>query len=310
MATTLNQALIEVIYGLDKTLDELKLSDENTWESIRSWTPECPKASRTYVPDAISQNAMRTPDASAICTWESELSYQALEESSNRLAHYLQSLGIGPESRVLTCFDKSAWAIVSLLAILKAGAAFTPLDIGYPMARIMDIAAQTQAQLILASKVLLHHLRSLPIKTLVVDFEFLNSLPLQPTAPSRLVGPRNLAYILFTSGSTGRPKGVMIEHEALSSSIEAHGKALGITSDSRALQFTSYTFDPSITEIFATLLYGGCVCVPEQNARVTDLGRCINDLKVGAKSEKLHMVHALINVSFRRSTGPSSHLLS
>lgn len=287
LANAFAQALIEIVDGPDKAIEEVDVSSENTWEQIRSWMPETPKASRTYIPDAIIQHATRCPDASAVCSWDAEVSYEALEDFSNRLAHHLQTLGIGPESRVLTCFEKSAWPIITLLAILKAGGAFVPIDTRYPIARITEIAEQTQAKLILASSSF-PQLQSLPTKCLIINSTFLNSLPLQSTAPSRLVGPHNMAYILFTSGSTGQPKGVVIEHEALSTSIEAHGKILGLTPESRALQFTSYTFDPSITEIFATLLYGGCVCVPEQNARVTDLALCINELKVGQESGELN----------------------
>ena len=272
-------ALIEIIGGADRTLEEVDLTNGKLLDQIQSWTPECPKASRTYIPDAISDHAKRNGDASAICSWDAELSYHTLDDLSNRLAHHLQSLGVGPESRVLTCFEKSAWTIVTLLAILKAGAAFIPIDPKYPIARVTEILEQTQAELLLASAPC-SQVQSLPTKSLIVDSAFLHSLQPQLAAPRRLVGPHNLAYILFTSGSTGQPKGVMIEHEAFSTSIEAHGRTLKLGQESRALQFTSYTFDPSLTEIFATLLYGGCVCVPEQNARVTDLGRCVNDFKV------------------------------
>lgn len=282
LANAFAQALSEIVVSQDKTVEEVDLSSEHTWDQLRLWTPVSPKASTTYIPDTISRHALHHPDATAVCSWDAELSYEALEKLSDRFAHYLQSLGVGPETPVLVCFDKSAWTVVTLLAILKSGGGFVPLDPSYPEARMIEIAEQTGAELVLASECYAQ-LQLLQIKTIAVDPLFLNSLPLQESSPRRLVGPHNLAYILFTSGSTGRPKGVVIEHEAFSMSMEAHGKALGLNAESRVLQFTSYSFDPSLTEIFATLVHGGCICVPEQNARITDLGRCIKNLKVNFK---------------------------
>lgn len=224
--------------------------------------------------DLFFQEAQSRPRAPAACSAQETLSYRQLDDYSTRLACHLQSLGIERESLILCRHHKSVWAIVSFLAILKAGAAFVPVDPSHPQSRVKEIIEQTDAQLIIESGCETIHT---PATTLRLGSDVIRSLPKKPISDLGSVSASQLAYVYFTSGSTGKPKGVMIEHRALSTSLLAHGKRMGICNSSRVLQATSYTFDPSMTEIFATLIFGGCICIPSNHTELVD---SINLLRV------------------------------
>lgn len=224
--------------------------------------------------DLFFQEVRSRPRAPAACSTHETLSYSQLDDYSTRLAYHLQGLGVDRESLILCRQHKSVWAIVTFLAILKAGAAFVPVDPSYPQSRLEEIIEQTDARLIIESGCETMHT---PATTLQMGSDFIRSLPKQSSLNLRSISPSQLAYVYFTSGSTGKPKGVMIEHRALSTSLLAHGKRMGMCTSSRVLQATSYTFDPSMTEIFATLIFGGCICIPRNHTELVD---SINQLRV------------------------------
>src|SRR5438045_6325841 len=171
-----------------------------------------------------------------------------------------------------------------MIAVLKAGAAFVPIDVAYPSARRQEIIGQVGAAIVLVSP----HSAQLcegMAKTIVEVSSLLDSqLPhALPSTSSDIVLhpiPENVAYVLFTSGSTGKPKGVVIEHAAFCTSALAHGKALGLLPSSRVLQFSTHAFDASLVEILTTLILGGCICVPSEEARMNNLAQAIQELNV------------------------------
>jgi amino acid adenylation domain-containing protein/non-ribosomal peptide synthase protein (TIGR01720 family) len=184
------------------------------------------------------------------------------------------------------CFEKSAWAIIAMLAVLKAGGAFVPLDPSHPTRRLKTIIEQLGSDILLISP----HARetcSLEVEKMVkVSVAMVHSLPMAAevlkvsrAAYSQAV-PHHAMYILFTSGSTGTPKGVVMDHSAACSSVIAHGKAMHFGEVTRALQFASFGFDASIAEIFTTLVYGGCICVPSESERLEDIISVINKMEV------------------------------
>jgi non-ribosomal peptide synthetase component F len=242
------------------------LSLESAW----AFTPkpyDVPHSSSgVTILDLFFQEAQSRPRAPAVCS--------AQDDYSTRLAYHLQSLGIERESLISCRQHKSVWAIVSFLAILKAGAAFVPVDPSYPQSRVEEIIEQTDAQLIIESGCETMHTLA---TTLRLGPDFIRSLPKRSSLNLRSISASQLAYVYFTSGSTGKPKGVMIEHRALSTSLLAHGRRMGMCTSSRVLQATSYTFDPSMTEIFATLIFGGCICIPSNHTELVD---SINHLRV------------------------------
>jgi amino acid adenylation domain-containing protein len=212
---------------------------------------------------------------SVTSSWGEELTYKQLHNFSSRLAYDLIRAGAGPGMFIPLFFDKDIWAIVAMLAVLKSGAAFVPVDPESPTSRRNLILATINASIILSSA------KYLPIldtdKTRIVDQDSVSNLAPLNEMETDLNGTSSRgittdpAYAIFTSGSTGIPKGVVVPHRAVSSSINAHGKAMGFERNTRALQFCSYTFDVSIAEIFTTLAFGGTVCVPSSGGRLNNL---------------------------------------
>ncbi|KAA8621075.1 nonribosomal peptide synthase [Pyrenophora tritici-repentis] len=273
--------------GGKTTVAEIDTLTPEDRQQLWKWNGEVPPVVERCVHELFVEQARARPDAAAICAWDGEMKYGELDELSSRLAGYLVGLGVGPEAIVPLCFEKSMWTVVAMLAVLKAGGAFAPLDPEHPASRHEEIFRQTGARVVLASA---QHstLCSGGNRTVVVVSEAaMRELPSEASEASTTdkrtttrtkAQPDNPAYVLFTSGSTGKPKGVVIEHRAILTSCLGHGKAFNLTSDSRFLQFSSYTFDVSIIEIWTMLLVGGCTCVPSESDKKDDLSKAINAL--------------------------------
>ncbi|KEF63699.1 uncharacterized protein A1O9_01677 [Exophiala aquamarina CBS 119918] len=228
---------------------------------------------------AIARRSKQSPKSEAISAWDAKWTYEELEDLASRLANRLISLGIGPESLVPFCFEKSAWAIVAILGVLKAGGAFVPLDPTYPVDRLRTIINETKARIVLSSVQNEELCRGIVDHTVVVNASAISDLPVQ-VGNEYMAAPDNAAYVIFTSGSTGRPKGCIVEHRAFYSCALAHGPAHRVCSSSRVLQFASYTFDACLVEILTTFIFGGVVCIPSTEARLNDLVSFMNSSRV------------------------------
>lgn len=174
---------------------------------MQEWNGEVPRAVETPVHYLIQVQAAQHPEAQAICSWDGNLTYSELDKLSSRLACYLTTQGVAPETIVPLCFEKSKWTIVGLLAVLKAGGAFLLLDPSQPISRLQSIVQQTGATLALSSAVCFGTCKTLVDCAFVVDAEVL--LKLESGASCSSVSPNNAAYLIFTSGSTGTPKGII-----------------------------------------------------------------------------------------------------
>ncbi|KAI0856756.1 hypothetical protein F4860DRAFT_528844 [Xylaria cubensis] len=229
------------------------------------------------------------PDTPAVCSWDGDLTYRELETLSTQIALYLTDMGITHSNAVPLVFEKSMWVIVTMLAVLKVGAMFVPVDVTQGADRRDRIIKETGAKIILASaqnaKLLVKSGYSVvPIgpETLPSILKAKNTVAAHRTgkAPEARVTPESTAYIMYTSGSTGQPKGFRIDHRAISTSCFYHGRAMGFNRSTRTLQFSSFFFDVSILEIMTTLLCGGCVCVPSDSERLTAIEDAINRMDV------------------------------
>jgi amino acid adenylation domain-containing protein len=232
------------------------------------------------VHDLFGKQAEARPDALAVYAWDGEMTYGELDALSTKLARHLVELGVKAEDIVPLCFEKSMWTVVAMLAVLKAGGAFVPLDPAHPRSRHEEILKQTKAGLVLTSTY--HQARWHCSSLTVVTASEASVVPLnyEVNIGFTAATPRNMAYVMFTSGSTGTPKGVVLEHQALATSCLEHGRVFGLSPHTKALQYASYTFDVCLTEIVSTLLYGGCVCVPLEEDRCNNLAMAINTLHV------------------------------
>ncbi|MCJ1364193.1 hypothetical protein MMC16_003302 [Acarospora aff. strigata] len=219
----------------------------------------------------------------AICSWDGGLSYSQLDDLSSRLAFHLAGYeDIGPNCLVPVCFEKSKWAVVAMLAVLKAGAACVPLDPKHPVARLKTIVeglGQKTASMILTSTSNAHLFTDVK-PTVVVGQSLVDDIPTNSCTPLKEAGPRDPAFVVYTSGSTGNPKVIILQHMAVCTSAREHGAVIKLSSQSRVLQFAAYTFDISLSDIFVTLVYGGCVCIPSEHDRMNDLVGVIQSMNV------------------------------
>ena len=250
-------------------------------QEVFEWNTTVPKSGDACVHELIEHRTQSQPDRQSICSWDGSLSYGALDELSSRLAsHLAYHRNIGPESLVPVCFEKSKWAIVAMLAVLKAGGACVPFDPKHPISRLKTMVAdlgQKGASVILTSASGARLFSSLK-PTLVVGPSLFEDLSTEPCTLSQKTSPRNSAFVIFTSGSTGKPKGVVLEHMAVCTSAREHSEVVKLNNQSRVLQFAAYTFDISISDIFFTLINGGCVCIPSEDDKMNDLSGAIQSL--------------------------------
>ncbi|KAL7780525.1 hypothetical protein CFE70_010549, partial [Pyrenophora teres f. teres 0-1] len=260
---------------------ELANIDTITTEDRRelwAWNKNVPRTIDRCIHDLFAEQVLAQPNAPAICAWDGEMSYSVLDGLSTKLAGYLVKIGVKPGDVVPLCFEKSMWTVVAMLAVLKAGGAFAPLDPDHPVSRHKEILRQTGARMVVVSAQHSARWASSSCHVVTLSEASIGQLTVEDDLPGFSATPGNAAYVLFTSGSTGIPKGVVLEHRAVSTSCLGHGRAFGITDQSRVLQFTSYTFDFCMAEIITTLLYGGCICVPSDRDRHSDLAKAINTM--------------------------------
>ncbi|KAF3490821.1 nonribosomal peptide synthase [Arthroderma uncinatum] len=283
IARTFQQILGDIIeHGADRTLGDIDHFGEHSYQQVRSWNAQAPKVVNKCVHEIIEEQAMLRPrTALAICAWDATFTYSELDAVASRVAAHLMDLGVGPDVYVPLCFEKSAWAIVAQLGILKAGGAFVSLDPSHPEQRLSNLIEDVGAEVVLCSSRFHDKIRKISKKTVVLDSKTVQRFPKHPSQqPDTYPDPSNAAYIIFTSGTTGKPKGTVIEHAAICTGSAAHGKSLLMDSSSRVLQFASYTFDASVTEILTALQVGATIYVPSDEDRMNDLQEVIANGKV------------------------------
>ena len=268
-----------------RQLDEVFLA--TTWDQQQAldWNRhDPPELISNCIHTLIEDKAADNPNAPAIRAWDKEFTYSQLDAAANRLAHLiLKTVDIKANDLVHVCFEKSAWFFVSILAVNKAGGASVPLDPSHPGKRQQQVVTQTQARLALASesnRSLCQGLLETVIEVGPKLDEELRKNAAYARRPTRIVSPRDAAYVLFTSGSTGTPKGLLMEHGSVCTSQTGISKRLRLTSDVRMLQFASYVFDLCIGEIIAPLISGACICVPSEETRLNSLTSFIRYMKI------------------------------
>lgn len=278
VATSFDKALSATMKSLSQSVKEVDLFSSHDHALVTSWNSSPSEVRDICVHETFRDQASKQAQAPAISSWDGDFTYEQLDVVSDRLARLLIKGGVQPDAIVPLCFEKSCWMIVSMLAVMKAGAAFVPLDHSHPSDRLQSLLLETNSDLVLASPTTSSKFEASASSLLVVSQSLMNEDQDSTPMPSSTVTPDNSAYVLFTSGSTGKPKGVVVQHRALSSSIAAHGLGVKLGPQSRVYQFASYTFDASITEILTTLALGGCVCVPSEDQRMSNLAGSITAL--------------------------------
>ena len=207
------------------------------------------------IPECFEEQVMRSPDAVAVVSGDERLTYSQLNIRANQLAHFLIARGVGPETLVAICVERSLEMIVGLLGILKAGAAYVPLDPLYPSQRLGLMLADCGARLVLTQEHLQQSFIEHNVIAIALDRE--QELIAQASAenPKSECSPANLAYVMYTSGSTGTPKGVTVPHRGIVRLVKETNYA-DFGPDQIFLQFAPLSFDASTFEIWGSLLNG------------------------------------------------------
>ncbi|NEU79910.1 non-ribosomal peptide synthetase [Nostoc sp. UIC 10630] len=257
MAEQYQTLLVGIVANPEQRVSELPLLTQTQQQLLVEWNQthrEYP--SQQCVHDLFAARVELTPDAVAIQQEGQQLTYRELSDRANQLAHYLQSLGVKPESLVGICVERSPEMIIALLGILKAGGAYIPLDPAYPEERLADIFEDTQLSILLTQKRFKGKIPDYAGKTICLDTDWEIIAQHSTANPITNVQLHNLAYIIYTSGSTGKPKGVMIEQRSLINFVITATHEYGINAGDNILQFASICFDTSIEEILPCLLVG------------------------------------------------------
>ncbi len=207
--------------------------------------------------ELFEEQVGRTPEAVAVVYDNQQLTYHQLNSRANQLAHWLQSLGVGPEVLVGICVERSLEMVVGILGILKAGGAYVPLDPEYPVERLSFMLEDAQVSVLLTQQRLLANLPVHQAQVVCLDTDIqLISKFCQDNAIAT-VQATNLAYVIYTSGSTGQPKGVMLSHRSLCNHMFWMQATFPLTEKDKVLQKTPFSFDASVWEFYAPLLVGG-----------------------------------------------------
>jgi amino acid adenylation domain-containing protein len=213
----------------------------------------------------------QTPDAIAVVFENQQLTYTELNDRANQLAHYLQSLGVGPEVLVGIAVERSLEMIVGLLGILKAGGAYVPLDPDYPIERISFMLEDAAVKVLLTQQQLIDKLPEHQAQLICLDTDFQKLSQVNKIKFTSIVKPSNLAYILYTSGSTGRPKAVAIEHRSPVALASWAQEVFTKEELAGVLASTSICFDLSIFELFVPLSQGGKIILANNALHLVSL---------------------------------------
>ncbi len=216
--------------------------------------------------------AEQQPEALAITFEDQHLSYRELNRRANKVAHYLQRRGVGPEVIVGICVERSLEMIIGVLGVLKAGGAYLPIDPTYPQERQTFMLTDSQAQLLLTQQRLLADLPPHQLQVICLDSDWPLISRESEATPSSKVTADNLAYVIYTSGSTGKPKGTLLHHRGLCNFALAYIQGMGVKADSRMLQFAAFSFDASVAETFMALLAGAKLCLASRDTLLSGPG--------------------------------------
>ncbi|WP_279629203.1 non-ribosomal peptide synthase/polyketide synthase [Amycolatopsis thailandensis] len=237
---------------------------------------------------AFAEQVRKTPSATAVVFEDTELSYADLDDRAERLARRLRSLGAGPDGIVAVAVPRSAELMVALLAVLKAGAAYLPIDLDYPAERLEFMLADSGARLVLSEPGTASRIPSVAGLTQVS----VTGESATDDVPGVAAGPDNAAYLIYTSGSTGRPKGVAVSHRAIVNRLAWMQHEYRLTASDRVLQKTPSSFDVSVWEFFWALCEGATVVLaePDGHRDPAYLARLIREREITT----LHFVPSML----------------
>ncbi|MFG3283165.1 amino acid adenylation domain-containing protein [Streptomyces sp. NPDC048111] len=250
---------------------------------VGQWGGRAAPSPDTVIPDVFEGHVARDGAAVAVIDGGTALTYAQLDARASRLAHVLIARGAGPETIVALALPDPVEMTAAVFAVLKAGAAYLPVDPKYPADRIAFMLADSAPSLLVTTEELAGRLPAPGCETLLTDTA--GTADALAAAPERApvdadrraaLAPHHPAYVIYTSGSTGRPKGVMVDHAGFAAMVASLISKFGVGTDSRVLKFASFSFDASVWELSLSLLAGGTLVVADEECRVP--GRPLVDL--------------------------------
>jgi len=264
--------------------------------TLHDWNPVVAlETAPGFAHHLFEEQVERTPDATAVIFEEQQLTYAQLNRKANQLARYLIRNAIGPDQLVGLCMERTHQALVSVLAVLKTGAAYVWLDPKLPRERLAYILEDAGARVVLSETKVRAVLPGSSVRVVLLDGDLQALSQESEENPAVGVHPANLAYLIYTSGSTGKPKGVAVTHQNLSSFISAQRRKLELEPGTTTLQWFSFSFDASVWEW--TMLLAGAKIVVAQSAQLS--GRDLKELM-----ERYEIQAALITPTILRTLPP------
>lgn len=235
------------------------ITDDEFTEVVHVWNDTAREVPAGTFPELFAARVAERPEATAVIDESGPVSYRELDERANRIAHHLLELGAGRDQLIGLCVGRGAAMAAGLLGIMKAGAAYLPLDPAYPADRLAYMLQDSGVRVVVTQRELRDRLpgTDATLVDLTADRAALDARP--ATAPETTPVAEDLAYAIYTSGSTGRPKGVLVSHAGIGNLAAVQAEAFGVTGDSRVLQFASASFDAAFWEMCMGLLTGAAL---------------------------------------------------
>ncbi|WP_349729729.1 amino acid adenylation domain-containing protein [Peribacillus frigoritolerans] len=230
------------------------------------------------IPEAFHKIVERFPDKIAIVDGPRTITYRELNDKSNRLSHYLLSKGISKEERIGIYMNRSIDMVTGMLAVIKAGAAYVPLDPHYPDERLSYMVEDSSISYCLSHKELGKN--GLIDSSKIIYFEDIEKeSDLLMETNLHIANQSDLAYVIYTSGTTGRPKGVMLEHSGIINLVYNQNEMMCLDTSAKVLQFATFNFDSSVIEIFSTLLFGAELHISVDKENQFDMSKLVEQIK-------------------------------
>ena len=307
MAQHFERLLNSLVDSPESTIDSYPLlSDAEIDQQLVAWnTTAIDYDSETSVQCLFEQQVATTPDRIALTVEGKDISYQALNTMANRLAGYLMAQGVKPGDLIGVCCSRSVDMLVSLLAVLKSGSAYVPIDPEYPKARIKYVIEHAKPSVILTQVALSEVLPETSAAKIIcldtIQQELDQSGPVVAENPTPVGSTSDLAYVIYTSGSTGNPKGVAISQKAFSNFLFGMKRDIGIDKEDILLAVTSLSFDIAGLELFLPLLNGARVLLAtkEQSMDVAQLMQLIEQQQVSFLQATPATWHMLVNSGWK-----------
>ncbi len=297
MSKHLANILSSIANNINLRLSELEMLSEQEKHQLlvefNDTKAEYPKDKTIY--QLFEQQAAETPDDIAVTYGEEAITYKELDTSSNQLARTLREKGAKPNSIVAIIVDRSFEMIIGIMGILKAGAAYLPIDPEYPEDRISYILEDSKTELLLTQN---KYIDKVEFAGEILNLESKQSYANEGTKLDNVNSPKDLAYILYTSGSTGNPKGVMIEHESAVNTLTETERNFPVAKEDVYLLKTTYTFDVSVMEIFAWFVGKGKLAIlkPGDEKDISEILNAIEKYKV----THINFVPSMLNLFLER----------